>query len=77
MPNTTHSALGCRTSFLILYFVGLAIYAAGQTSSATDVTRRAVGAALQGDAKAAVKVLSEASGAKFAGDDSKISRVYD
>src|SRR5262249_7272722 len=45
--------------------------AVGQTSSAADVTRSAVGAALQGDANAAVKFLSDAAGADFAGDDSK------
>src|SRR5262245_17448321 len=60
-----------RSLFLIPYFVGLAAVAAGQTSSAADVTRRAVGAALQGDANTAVKFLSSASGADFAGDDGR------
>ena len=66
-----HPASGCRLSFLIPYFVGFATFAVGQTPSRPDITSRAVGAALQGNANAAVKILSEVSGADFAGDDSK------
>ena len=64
-------ALGCRLSLLIPYFVGFVAFGVGQTSSAPDATSRAVGAALQGNATAAVKILSEVSGAAFAGVDSK------
>src|SRR5262245_38388343 len=66
-----HPVSYCRLYFLIPYFVGFATLAVGQTPSGPDITSRAVGAALQGDANAAVKILSEVSGADFGGDDSR------
>ena len=68
---TTHRTRGWRLIFFLPYFIGFATLAIGQTSSAPEATSRAVGAALQGDANAAVKILSAVPATAFAGDDLK------